>query len=114
PPLSDRFGLFLFLRYASILFGVSLVSVYLVADPRVLAAVRLFTGLAAGTFSTCSIAYVADYFPYERRGVAMSVVQAGYFGALVIGVPAAHQLAQWVGWRWSFVLFGFLSLVAFV
>jgi len=99
--------------YASILFAASLVSVAFIKDPRVLAGVRLFTGLAAGTFSTCSIAYVADYFPYERRGVAMSVVQAGYFGALVIGVPAANALAQWRGWRWSFVLFGLLSLGAF-
>src|SRR6476646_6464285 len=79
-PLSDRFGRRRFLLYASILFGVSLVSVWLVADVRVLAGVRLLTGLAAGTFSTCSIAYVADYFPYKRRGVAMSIVQAGYFG----------------------------------
>jgi DHA1 family inner membrane transport protein len=76
--------------------------------------VRLFTGLAAGTFSTCSIAYVADYFPYKRRGVAMSIVQAGYFGALVIGVQIANNIAQWRGWRTSFVFFGLLSIAAFV
>ncbi|HWP43010.1 MAG TPA: MFS transporter, partial [Blastocatellia bacterium] len=78
-----------------------------------LASVRLFTGLAAGTFSTCAIAYVGDYFPYERRGVAMSVVQAGYFAALVFGVPVANLLAQWQGWRASFALFGALAAAAF-
>lgn len=113
-PLSDRFGRRRFLLYASILFGVSLVSVWLVADVRVLAGVRLLTGLAAGTFSTCSIAYVADYFPYKRRGVAMSIVQAGYFGALVVGVQIANNIAQWQGWRISFVAFGLLSMVAFL
>jgi predicted MFS family arabinose efflux permease len=113
-PLSDRFGRRRFLLYASILFGVSLVSVWLVADVRVLAGVRLLTGLAAGTFSTCSIAYVADYFPYKRRGVAMSIVQAGYFGALVVGVQIANNIAQWRGWRISFVAFGLLSMVAFM
>ncbi|MEK6408614.1 MAG: MFS transporter [Acidobacteriota bacterium] len=113
-PLSDRFGRRRFLLYASILFGVSLVSVWLVADVRVLAGVRLLTGLAAGTFSTCSIAYVADYFPYKRRGVAMSIVQAGYFGALVVGVQIANNIAQWRGWRISFVAFGLLSMVAFL
>jgi len=113
-PLSDRFGRRRFLLYASILFGASLVSVWLVADVRILAGVRLFTGLGAGAFSTCSIAYVADYFPYKRRGVAMSIVQAGYFGALVIGVQIANNIAQWRGWRISFVAFGALSMVAFV
>jgi predicted MFS family arabinose efflux permease len=112
-PISDRFGRRRFLLYASILFGASLAAIGFVADVRALAGVRLFTGLAAGTFSTCSIAYVADYFPYKRRGVAMSIVQAGYFGALVIGVQIANNLAQWRGWRISFVFFGALSIVAF-
>ena len=62
-PLSDRFGRRRFLLYASVLFGFSLSAVGLIADLRVLAGVRLFTGLAAGAFSTCTIAYVADYFP---------------------------------------------------
>jgi predicted MFS family arabinose efflux permease len=113
-PLSDRFGRRRFLLYASILFGASLVSVWLVGDVKILAGVRLFTGLAAGVFSTCSIAYVADYFPYKRRGVAMSIVQAGYFGALVVGVQIANNIAQWQGWRTSFVAFGVLSMVAFL
>jgi predicted MFS family arabinose efflux permease len=113
-PLSDRFGRRRFLLYASILFGVSLAAVALIGDVRTLAVVRLFTGLAAGTFSTCSIAYVADYFPYKRRGVAMSIVQAGYFGALVIGVQIANNVAQWKGWRISFVFFGGLSMLGFL
>ncbi len=112
-PLSDRYGRRRFLLYASVLFGLSLAAVGTITDLRILAGVRLFTGLAAGTFSTCSIAYVADYFPYKRRGVAMSIVQAGYFGALVIGVQIANNIAQWKGWRISFVFFGVLSMVAF-
>ncbi|HXG94258.1 MAG TPA: MFS transporter [Blastocatellia bacterium] len=113
-PMSDRYGRRRFLLYASILFGLSLVIVMLIKDAGTLAAVRVITGLAAGTFSTCSIAYVADYFPYHRRGVAMSVVQAGYFGALVIGVPVANQIAKWQSWRVSFAFFGVVSLIAFI
>jgi len=112
-PVSDKYGRRRFLLYASILFGLSLVAVTIIKDAGALAATRVFTGLAAGTFSTCSIAYVADYFPYKRRGVAMSVVQAGYFGALVIGVPAANLIAKWQSWRVSFALFGALSIAAF-
>ncbi|HST20189.1 MAG TPA: MFS transporter [Blastocatellia bacterium] len=113
-PLSDKFGRRRFLFYASILFGASLLLILFIKDIRLLAAVRVLTGFAAGTFSTCSIAYVADYFPYSRRGVAMSVVQAGYFGALVFGVPAATLIAGWQSWRHSFAFFGALSIIAFV
>jgi predicted MFS family arabinose efflux permease len=113
-PISDKYGRRRFLLYASILFGISLLVVYSITDFRALAVARIFTGLAAGAFSTCSIAYVADYFPYHRRGVAMSVVQAGYFGSLVIGVPVANQIAQWQSWRSSFAFFGALSLIAFL
>ena len=112
-PLSDKFGRRRFLLSASILFGASLLAASVIKDLPTLAAVRLLTGLAAGTFSTCSIAYVADYFPYARRGTAMSVVQAGYFAALAIGVPIASVLAGWRGWRTSFVFFGALSVGAF-
>lgn len=113
-PVSDKYGRRRFLLYASILFGVSLVTVSVIEDLRMLAAVRLLTGFSAGTFSTCSIAYVADYFPYKRRGVAMSVVQAGYFLALVLGVPVASLIAEWSGWRTSFAFFGALSALAFL
>src|ERR1041384_7473027 len=88
-PVSDKFGRRRFLLMASILFCVSVLSVFLIRDVRALASIRILTGLSSGTFSTCSIAYVASYFPYKRRGVAMSVVQAGYFAALVVGVPVA-------------------------
>jgi predicted MFS family arabinose efflux permease len=113
-PVSDRFGRRRFLLVASVLFCLSLLSVYLIRDARLLAATRILTGLASGTFSTCSIAYVATYFPYNRRGVAMSVVQAGYFAALVAGVPVASMLAEWQSWRTSFAVFGTLALVAFL
>ena len=113
-PISDKFGRRRFLLAASILFGLSVLSVFLIRDVRLLAAIRILTGLASGTFSTCSIAYVASYFPYKRRGVAMSVVQAGYFAALVVGVPVASVLAQSRGWRTSFAFFGTLALVAFL
>jgi predicted MFS family arabinose efflux permease len=112
-PLSDQFGRHRFLLYASLLFGFSLLATFFIKDTTSLALVRLLTGLAAGTFSTCSVAYVGDYFPYERRATAMSIVQAGYFFALVLGIPVATLIAQSQGWRASFVFFGALSLLAF-
>ena len=113
-PLSDRYGRRKFLLVAAVVFAFSLLIVPLNSNLGSLAVLRVLAGLAAGIFSTCSIAYVADYFPYKRRGVAMSVVQAGLFIALVIGVPVANQIAHWSNWRLSFAFFGLVSVVAAV
>ncbi|HKP11528.1 MAG TPA: MFS transporter, partial [Blastocatellia bacterium] len=113
-PLSDKYGRRRFLLYAALVFAASLGVGSLIHNLYLLAAARLLTGFAAGTFSTCSIAYVGAYFPYQRRGVAMSVVQSGYFFALVLGVPAANLIAQWQSWRLSFAVLGAVALIAFV
>ena len=113
-PASDKHGRRRFLLAACFLFAASLLVVGVVKNIALLAVVRFFTGFAAGTFSTCSIAYVGDFFPYQRRGTAMSVVQSGYSAALVAGVLGGAALAQWKGWRWSFMAFGVLSLIVFV
>lgn len=113
-PASDRLGRRKFLLYASMLFAASLIAVVVIRDINMLAGVRFFTGMAAGTFSTCSIAYVGDYFPYERRGVAMSVVNSGYFAALVVGVPVGAVLGERLSWRAGFVTFGVLALITFL
>lgn len=114
-PISDIYGRRRFLLYAMLLFGSSLLVIALFKNPYLLVAMRVLTGLAAGTFSTCSIAYVADYFPYKRRGAAMSIVQAGYFAALVLGVPAVSFIAKWQqGYRPGFMFLALLSAVAFL
>lgn len=112
-PASDRYGRKRFLLYAAVLFSASLFSVALIKGVWGLVAVRFFAGLAAGTFSTCSIAYVGDYFPYERRGTAMSVVQSGYFAAFVFGIPAASWLSERRSWRAGMIAFGLISAAVF-
>ncbi len=114
-PVSDKFGRRRFLLYASLLFGSSVLMIALFKNVYLLVAMRVLTGLAAGTFSTCSIAYVADHFPYKRRGVAMSVVQSGYFAALVLGVPVASYIAQWQqDYRPSFAFLGAIAAITFL
>jgi len=44
----------------------------------------------------------------------MSVVNSGYFAALVVGVPVASVLAVRYGWRSGFGAFGVIALVVFV
>ncbi|MDQ3668512.1 MAG: MFS transporter [Acidobacteriota bacterium] len=108
-PLSDRYGRRRFLEIAAVIFTLSLLLVGFTSNLRWLSILRIFTGFAAGIFSTCAIAYVGDSFSYEKRGAAMSAVQSGYFAAFVVGVPLSAVVADKFGWRAAFVGFGVLA-----
>jgi predicted MFS family arabinose efflux permease len=70
---------------------------------------RALTGLAAGTLSTCSITYAADWFDYRVRGRAVGLISTAYFAAPIIGVPLAAQIADRLGWRRAFLVFAVLA-----
>ena len=72
---------------------------------------RALTGFAAGTISTCSIAFAGDWFAYNVRGKAIGLVSSAYFAAPIIGVPLAGQIADHFGWRRVFLFFAGLAFV---
>jgi predicted MFS family arabinose efflux permease len=72
---------------------------------------RALTGLAAGTLSTCSITFAADWFPYNVRGRAIGLISSAYFAAPILGVPIAAQIADRFGWRRAFLFFTALAVV---
>ncbi len=116
--LSDHYG-----RRRFLIAGVLVFSLASWLTSRSLTLVQLFsaralTGLAAGTISTCAIAFAGDWFAYAVRGRAVGLISAAYFAAPVIGVPVAAQIADRFGWRQAFLavaagaaLVGFLSLL---
>ncbi len=112
-PLSDRYGRRRFLEIAVVIFMLSLLLVGITSNLRLLTVLRVLTGFAAGIFSTCAIAYIGDYFSYEKRGAAMSAVQTGYFAAFIIAVPVGAVVADRLGWRAAFVGMGLLAAPVF-
>lgn len=109
--LSDHYG-----RRRFLLAGVAFFAVasWAAAQSRTfneLMLARALTGLAAGTLSTCSITFAADWFPYHVRGRAIGLISAAYFAAPVLGVPIAAQIAQRFGWRRAFLFFAGLAVV---
>jgi predicted MFS family arabinose efflux permease len=52
-----------------------------------------------------SVAYVGDYFPYEKRGWANGWVMSGQAFGQVAGIPLGKVLAAGFGYRWPFLMF---------
>ncbi len=114
-PLSDRWGRYHFLLWGSVVFTLCSFLTWVSADFTSLVVFRTLVGLATGTLTINTVAYVSDVFAYQRRGVAMGVIFSGTFTGLIFGVPAAAYLAAWMNsWRAIFVVFGVLSLIATV
>ena len=48
----------------------------------------------------------SDYFPPERRGIAMSIYSLGTSVGGLIGLVVGGYVAQYYEWRWAFVALG--------
>ena len=113
-PISDRVG-----RRVILLIGTgSMASVLLLhwiaASYPMLLLVRLLTGMAGGVLSGSVVAYVGDYFSYERRGWATGWVMSGVAAGQIIALPVAVWLAFRMDFRMPFVLFGFIMVLAYL
>jgi predicted MFS family arabinose efflux permease len=107
--LSDAFG-----RKQGLLCGLAVFSAgsflaFLSTGFSMLLAARIIAGMGASMLSLNSIAYAADFFPYENRGWAMGSIMSSYFAALILGVPLGALLGDRFGWR---MVFGAISGIA--
>jgi predicted MFS family arabinose efflux permease len=104
-PVSDRIG-----RRKILLLGSGSMTVFLLLHSLVtgywsLMAVRVLAGAAGGILSGAAVAYIGDYFPYERRGWATGWVMSGSAFGQILGIPIGIFLAGSFGFRSPFFLF---------
>ena len=104
-PASDRIGRQRILLYGTVLMAVTLALHTVAADYELLLFMRLLAGVAGGMLSGGSVAYVGDYFPYEKRGWANGWVMSGTAFGQVAGIPLGKLLATGFGYRWPFLMF---------
>ncbi len=104
-PASDRIGRRRILLYGTSLMAVTLAMHTVAADYELLLFMRLLAGVGGGMLSGGSVAYVGDYFPYEKRGWANGWVMSGTAFGQVAGVPIGKVLATGFGYRWPFLMF---------
>ncbi len=104
-PASDRIGRQKILLYGTGLMAVTLALHTVAANYVLLLGMRLLAGVAGGMLSGGSVAYVGDYFPYDKRGWANGWVMSGTAFGQVAGIPIGKVLATSFGYRWPFLMF---------
>ena len=113
-PISDKIG-----RRRILLVGTGFMAACLylhaLADTYAsLLAVRALAGMAGGALSGAAVAYVGDYFPYDKRGWANGWVMSGIAVGQVVGIPLGTLLAEFGDYRWPFLMFAVTMTGAFL
>jgi len=105
-PVSDKIGRRKILLLGTGGMAATLFAHGLVFDFWSLMTVRALSGIAGGVLSGAAVAYVGDYFPYERRGWASGWIMSGIAMGQILGIPIGTLLAEYFGFKMPFILFG--------
>ena len=104
-PISDKIGRRRILLIGSTCMAATLWLHGLADTYTSLLTVRALSGAAGGMLTGGAVAYVGDYFPYQRRGWANGWIMSGMAIGQVVGIPLGKILADAFGFHWPFLLF---------
>jgi predicted MFS family arabinose efflux permease len=113
-PLGDRWGYrLMMLAGLTMLTGGMLAGGLLPTYGVVLLALFL-AGLCKSIFDPALHAYVGKRVPYQRRGLAIGILEFAWAGSALVGIPLVGLLIEHVGWRAPFFALGGLGLLSLV
>lgn len=104
-PVSDKVGRRRVLLVGSSTMTLALFLHLFVFDYYSMILARGVAGASGGVLSGGAVAYVGDYFPYEKRGWANGWVMSGMAFGQIIGIPLGTLLANAFGFRAPFLMF---------
>ncbi len=107
----DRFDRKKVLLFAYTGFIIGTITCGLAPTAVLLMVARVLTGLFGGLIGAQVLSIIADTFPYEKRGRAMSSVFMAFSLASIFGVPFSLYLARLISWHAPFIFIGILGIV---
>jgi len=114
-PLGDRWGYRVMMLVGLGMLTVGMLVGGLLPVYGVLLLGLFLAGLAKSIFDPALHAYVGQRVPYQRRGLAIGMLEFAWAGSALVGIPLAGLLIERLGWRSPFFVlggFGLLSMVA--
>jgi predicted MFS family arabinose efflux permease len=111
-PLGDRWG-----YRRMMLAGLAMLAVGMSAGGLLplygTALLALFlAGMGKSIFDPAVQAYAGERVPYQRRGLVIGMMEFGWAGSSLLGIPLAGLLIDRLGWRSPFLVLGGLGLLS--
>lgn len=111
-PLSDRWGYRAMMLVSLGILALGMLTGGLLPYYTVIMLALFLAGLGKSIFDPALQAYLGKIVPYGRRGLVIGIVEFGWSGSSLIGVPLIGLLIERVGWQSPFFVLGGLSLLA--
>ncbi len=108
--LAARYGRVRILVISTALAGSANLATAFVQDAVTYSVVRAVAGAAFAATITTVLIYYGDTLPIKGRAVATANLAAAISLGLAAGTIGAGAIAQWWGWRWTFVVVAALSV----
>ncbi len=112
--LLDRFGVRRVGRVSTILWSVASFGAAVSTGIGAFFASRLLLGIGEAPTFPANAKAIGYWFPQQERSLATAIFDAAAKFSSAIGVPLIGILLLHFGWRWSFAVTGFISLLYFV
>jgi MFS transporter, ACS family, D-galactonate transporter len=112
--LLDFFGIKRVGRVATFLWSLATFAAAASTGIHRFIASRMLLGVAESPIFPANAKAIGDWFPSEERSFPMAITDGAAKFASAIGIPIIGWLLIRFGWRWSFAITGFISLIYFV
>lgn len=111
-PLGDRYGYRVMMIAGMGVLTVGMLTGGLLPSYATVMLALFLAGLSKGLFDPALQAYVGENVPYHRRGLAIGLIEYGWSGTTLLGIPLIGLLIERQGWRAPFVLMGVLGALS--
>lgn len=110
----DRWGVRRVGRISSFLWSIASFAAAAATSVAGLFGARLLLGVGEAPTFPANAKAVGLWFPPEERGFATAIFDAAAKFSSALGVPVLGIILLSIGWRWSFVLTGLISIAYFL
>lgn len=109
-PVSDRLGYRVMMLLGLGMMAVGMISVSLLPFYGMVMVALFLAGLGKSIFDPTLQAYLGQRVPYHRRGLVIGIIEFGWAGASLVGIPLVGVLIDRLGWQSPFWVLGGLGL----
>ena len=113
-PLGDRWGYRMMMLAGLGMLAVGMLAGGLLPVYGVILLALFFVGLGKSLYDPALQSYIGERVPYQRRGLAIGVVEFSWAGSALVGIPLVGLLIARLGWRSPFIVLGGLALLSVV
>lgn len=108
-PLGDRFGKLRIAAFGMVGYAAAQIGAGLADGLSELLVFRVLAGLASGAIVPLMMAHIGDRVPYDQRQAVLGRFLTGMVAAQLLAGPLSGVIAEFVGWRTSFLALGALA-----